>query len=100
MFETSKQIGVFEMNGRKVIDNEAYALYEDGTEEFLHNGFTHRVDGPALINGKGKYWMQMNLLHREDGPAVELTTGEKFYYLHGMEMTRQQFRNEMRNRAA
>jgi len=30
-----------------------------------------------------KYWYKDDLLHREDGPAIEETNGDKFWYIEG-----------------
>jgi len=40
---------------------------------------------PARIikRGECKYWMLGNIIHREDGPAVECTNGDKAWYLNG-----------------
>ena len=34
-----------------------------------------------------KRWYTNDKLHREDGPAVEYPNGNKFWYLHGHEVT-------------
>jgi hypothetical protein len=31
-----------------------------------------------------KYWYQNNLLHRDDGPAVEYIDGSKEWYINGL----------------
>ena len=48
------------------------------------NGELHREDGPAieLANGS-KFWYVNGKRHREDGPAVECTNGYKEWYLNG-----------------
>ena len=36
------------------------------------NGKLHREDGPAIEDSDGdKYWYLNDKLHREDGPAIE-----------------------------
>ena len=44
----------------------------------------HREDGPAIewSNGDKEWWLN-GKRHREDGPAVESADGGKFWYLNG-----------------
>ena len=43
----------------------------------------HRDDGPAVEHSNGdKYWYQHDILHRDDGPAVEYANGNKEWYQH------------------
>lgn len=48
-------------------------------------GRLHRLDGPAIEDGKGSFvWYKDGLIHRDDGPAVMLvnengTTEEQFW---------------------
>lgn len=55
---------------------------ESGTISYtLPNGDLHREDGPAIEKSTGeKYWYQHGQLHREDGPAVEWANGGKMWY--------------------
>lgn len=59
--------------------------------EYWHSkdGLLHRIDGPALINKRGKFWYLHGSRHREDGPAVEYSNGSRFWYLDNY-----QYRNE------
>ncbi len=44
----------------------------------------HREDGPAVECADGhKLWFLNGLLHREDGPAIEWANGTKDWYLNG-----------------
>ena len=44
----------------------------------------HRDDGPAVENTNGnKYWLQYGKYHRLDGPAVECTNGYIQYWIYG-----------------
>jgi len=44
----------------------------------------HREDGPALEWNDGtKWWYQNDRRHRTDGPAIEYINGFKYYYLNG-----------------
>ena len=52
---------------------------------YYHNGKFHREDGPAVEYTFGeKRWYRNNLLHREDGPAIEYANGDKEWYLNGL----------------
>jgi len=48
------------------------------------NGVPHREDGPAIEYSNGdKFWYLNGVLHREDGPAVDLANGHKEWFLNG-----------------
>jgi hypothetical protein len=54
----------------------------------LPNGQRHREDGPALEYSNGeKHWYYENQLHRVDGPAVEFANGVKAWHLNGLAVT-------------
>ena len=58
-------------------------VYEDRTEWYL-NGKPHREDGPAIERSNGdKCWYLNGKKHREDGPAIEYVYGSKLWYLNG-----------------
>lgn len=47
-------------------------------------GELHREDGPAYIMSSGeRYWCKNGLLHREDGPAVVQPNGHKEWLING-----------------
>lgn len=47
-------------------------------------GRLHREDGPAVEFSNGnREWWQNGQLHREDGPAIERLNGYKAWWLHG-----------------
>lgn len=51
-------------------------------------GQYHREDGPAVEWSSGrKVWMQNNQYHRTDGPAVEWADGTKEWWVEGKEIT-------------
>ena len=58
-------------------------VLEDGTIEYRNsNGQKHREDGPAIENTYGdKVWYQNGKLHRENGPAIEWNDGSKEWWL-------------------
>jgi hypothetical protein len=58
---------------------------EYGTKEWkLPSGKLHREDGPAIeySNGNKEWWLS-GQLHREDGPAIEYSNGNKQWWLNG-----------------
>ena len=81
-------------------DDEVEKIVDDNTQEHKMIEYTvqvdshytkwylneklHREDGPAveLTNGN-KVWYLNGQWHREDGPAVELTNGNKWWYFNG-----------------
>jgi hypothetical protein len=40
----------------------------------------------------GKLWAINGIRHREDGPAVEFTNGDKQWYVKGVRMTEEEFK--------
>ena len=56
-----------------------------GTIEYRNDkGELHREDGPAIESSTGsKFWYLNGELHREDGPAIEWSNGSKEWYLNG-----------------
>ena len=59
--------------------NGSKFYYKDQTVKTFH-----RVDGPAVERSSGtKYWWVDGNLHRVDGPAVEYADGSKCWYLDG-----------------
>jgi hypothetical protein len=65
--------------------------YCDGAEEpcstwvrYYKNGKEHRENGPAIECSDGdKLWFLNGKLHRENGPAIEFANGIKNWYLNG-----------------
>ena len=57
-------------------------VWPDGVKEWFLNDVLHRENGPAIETPDGaKLWYFHGNLHREDGPAVEWPNGTKFWYL-------------------
>jgi len=55
-----------------------------GTKWWRLNGKLHREDGPAVEYTNGdREWYLNDKLHREDGPAFEGADGDKEWYLNG-----------------
>ena len=62
----------------KLKDHIRYGFYKDGS--FIY----HREDGPAVEYTDGdKHWYINGKRHREDGPAIEFIDGAKFWYVDG-----------------
>ncbi len=67
-------------------------ILKNGNGIFYHKdkemNILHREDGPAIEWANGtKYWYLNDQLHREDGPAIEYVGGSKEWYLNGKEVT-------------
>ena len=59
-------------------------ISKNSTKFYYVNNVLHREDGPAIedVNGN-KYWYKNGLLHREDGPAIEKVSGYNSWNLNG-----------------
>ena len=68
-----------------------------GNKLWFLNGKLHREDGPAieLTNGT-KHWYLNGKYHREDGPAYEHADGTKEWYLNDKRLTEAQFNEKMK----
>lgn len=55
-----------------------------GTKEYLNDDhYLHREDGPAIIFTKGNRWWKINgKFHNENSPAVREANGGIFWYLY------------------
>lgn len=63
-----------------------------GNKSWCLNGDLHREDGPAIEMSSGtKEWHLNGLRHREDGPAIEYGSGTKKWFLNGVEYTESHF---------
>ncbi len=63
---------------RKIIDLDGNIRYYN--EQFK----LHREDGPALEYSNGdKFWIVNDSYHRLDGPALEYASGDRCYYIMG-----------------
>ena len=68
--------------------NEQYIkIREDGYKFYYKDRemeIFHREDGPAVVWPDGtKHWFIDGEIHREDGPAIEFADGSKEWYLNG-----------------
>ena len=59
---------------------------------WFFNGVLHREDGPAVewTNGNKAWYLNGNL-HREDGAAVEYADGYKEWWVNGKQLTEAEF---------
>ena len=52
--------------------------------EWYRNDWLHREDGPAIEMSDGtREWYKNVTLHREDGPAIERSHGNRDWWLNG-----------------
>jgi hypothetical protein len=57
------------------------------TKRYYKDDLLHREDGPALELSNGyKSWFINGKRHRADGPAIEWTNGDKEWFLDGKEI--------------
>jgi len=58
---------------------------DDGTKMWHNESeWLHRENGPAIECSNGdKFWFINGVYHREDGPAVECADGRKWWYING-----------------
>lgn len=50
------------------------------------------MSNPTCIWSDGtKKWFQDDILHRDEGPAVEYSNGDKSFYLNGKKLTEKAF---------
>ncbi len=72
----------------EINSNGSKFYYKDRAMKILH-----REDGPAIEMGGGdKYWYFNGKRHREDGPASEYTTGVKYWWINGKQITEAEFK--------
>jgi len=72
---------IFEFEGGQILKAQNWGA---GNKEWFLNGNLHREDGPAIELSNGdKHWYLMGKRHREDGPAIEYASGYKEWYLNG-----------------
>jgi len=71
-------------------------VYSDHTEWCL-NGVLHRENGPAIEFSTGsKFWYKEGKRHRVNGPAIEFVDGEKRWYIEDQEYTEEEFNKKIR----
>lgn len=79
-------------NGVLHRDNDLPAvIYKENIREWYINGQRHREKKPAVIAFGLKVWIQNDVFHRLDGPAVEAYGGRKKWFIHGVEYSKEEF---------
>jgi hypothetical protein len=78
--------------------------YSNGVKEYYLNGKLHREDGPAIEMTYYKAYFINDKRHREDGPAIEFFdgSGSKQWYINGQYIpctTQKEFERIMRLKA-
>jgi hypothetical protein len=57
----------------------------DGSQRWYKDNLLHREDGPAMEHSNGtKFWCINDRFHRTDGPAIEFAFGDKEWYIDGL----------------
>jgi hypothetical protein len=63
---------------------EGLNIDENGNRFWYHNGLLHREDGPAVEMSDGSWeWLFHGTWHRVGGPAIQIDIG-RYWYLHGL----------------
>jgi hypothetical protein len=79
-------------------------IYEDGNKFYYKDKemtILHREDGPAVEWSNGnKFWYLNDVLHREDGPAVEWINGDKVWFLNDENLTEEEFKKKTAKKTA
>ena len=67
----------------------------NGTKIWRLNGKLHREDGPAMELSDGtKFWFLNGQRHRKDGPAVEWSDGTRLWCLNDQYLTNRELLSE------
>ena len=69
-----------------------FFIYIDyiGTIYYYVDSKLHRDNGPAIEYSHGeKHWYKNGKRHREDGPAIESACGHKYWYLENKPLTKE-----------
>ena len=73
-----KSCKTYGISMKKIIDKIGNIFY------YNENNELHREDGPAVEYASGnKYWFKNGKRHRKDGPAIESTNGAKYWFKNG-----------------
>jgi hypothetical protein len=64
---------------------------------YNHAGRLHREEGPAIEWSSGTMeWWQNGLRHRLDGPAIEYANGYQEWWLNGKRYTKQDYHAQLK----
>ena len=71
-------------------------VFPDGNEFWRLSGKLHRENGPAVILSSGtKLYFRNGVQHRTDGPASEHFNGDKFWWLNGAPVSEEEFNKQI-----
>lgn len=76
-------------------------VWEDryGNLYWLQKELLHREDGPAIVQVNGtRIWYQNDQRHRLDGPAIECADGTCEWWIDGEEYTEEEYEHDRRVR--
>lgn len=60
-------------------------IHSNGTKMWYKNDLLHREDGPAIEYMDGtKHWCKDGKYHRNNGPAIEYSSGTKEWHQDGL----------------
>jgi len=82
-------------NGKLHRDNNLPAvIYPDGSQHWFKHGNFHRENNlPAIVSFDGsKEWIVNGKLHRLNGPAIDKINGHKEYWINGVHLTEDEFK--------
>ena len=63
-------------------------FFPNGSRFYYNSkGYVHRTNSPAMIYREGNSWKNLwylnGIIHRDDGPAIENSSGYKEYWYYG-----------------
>ena len=80
-------------------DNIPTIIKQNGDKYYYKLGILHRENGPAIQLSNGdKHYYQLGFLHNEDGPAIQLSNGDNKWYKYGVELTEDEFKSEFNDK--
>lgn len=81
-------------------DKSIFVIDSGGIKRWYDkNKHYHRENGPALEYTNGdKFWFKNGRLHRENGPAVEYANGSKYWYLDDIQLSEEEYNKEIARR--
>ena len=78
-------------NGQQHRENGPSVKFYNGNYMYFVNDSMHRVGGPAAVFGDYSEWRFRGELHNENGPAVINPDTGNEWYVHGEEMSEEEF---------
>ena len=76
------------------VNDSRLTINSDGDIEWINlRGYWHRNDGPALVCSNGdKHWCRHGKLNRFDGPAIEYSNNRRYWFIDDVEYTEMAFK--------